>query len=82
MSAILEPKTPEEAYKDILPVIPQPTLFGEVPDNSIETISLGSESVDIHSAVVETKNRINSTNQNRISNDNHVAVINIDADRK
>lgn len=55
-----------------------PTLFGEVPENEIETLS--NESLDIHSAVVETKNRINSTNQNRI-NDN-VAVINIDADGK
>lgn len=82
MSAILEPRTPEDGHKEMPLVLPQPTLFGEVPDNSIETISLSSESVDIHSAVVETKNRINSTNQNRISNDNHVAIINIDADGK
>lgn len=54
----------------------QPTLFGEMPECEIETMS--NESLDIHSAVVETKNRINSTKQNRI-NDN-VAVINIDAD--
>lgn len=54
----------------------QSTLFGQIPENEIETISLSTKSEDMHSAVVETKNRINSTNQNRI-NDN-VAVINID----
>lgn len=57
----------------------QPTLFGEVPESEIETESSSNNSVDVHSSVVETKNRINSTNQNRIK-DNNVAVINIDAD--
>ncbi|XP_055320299.1 aldehyde dehydrogenase, dimeric NADP-preferring isoform X2 [Sitodiplosis mosellana] len=76
MSAGLQ-LTMENGRKDSS--VAEPTLFGEVREDAIDRISLSNESVNIHSAVVETKNRINSANQNRI-NGSHVAVINIDAD--
>ncbi|XP_031633305.1 aldehyde dehydrogenase, dimeric NADP-preferring [Contarinia nasturtii] len=52
----------------------QPTLFGEVPENESDTVSQSN-----NSSIVETKNRINSTKQNGIT-DTSVAVINIDED--
>lgn len=59
----------------------QTTLFGEVPENDIESnSSLSQHSEDTHSTIVEAKNRINSTT--KYNSNDMVAVINIDNDGK